>query len=302
MTSKKCCLRRCQGKRGCVCVKKPPPPPPAPIVYAASTRAVIRHRTSGPLSRAIATATGPGARSSRTVSPGGPGKGRTDRGPGKGKSRAERSPAALPLRSPPAVKAHPPPASGPAVGDDQGGPAVLPPIEIAAIVTEAEAGVRVSQAGQQVTLRYNHYRHELALGEGDALQVSEIKELFAFDYGFKGDYKVHLRTEDECVEPTPDPLRTLITSRDGRIKGLTGGATYFCSIEEDPAVLEDEALNGKQTYTAPQRTKKALGASDDITAQLKQLSTEELQAQGEDYKALLEARDLEDELFSGRTT
>ena len=64
-------------------------------------------------------------------------------------------------------------------------PAVLPPIEIAAIVTEAEAGVRVSQTGQQVTLRYNHYKHELTIGEGDALQVSEIKELFAFDYGFR---------------------------------------------------------------------------------------------------------------------
>ena len=32
-------------------------------------------------------------------------------------------------------------------------------------------------------------------------------------------------------------------------------------IEEDPSVLEDEALNGKQTYTAPKRTKTALGAS-----------------------------------------
>lgn len=32
-------------------------------------------------------------------------------------------------------------------------------------------------------------------------------------------------------------------------------------IEEDPKVLEDEALHGKQTYTAPANNRTALGAS-----------------------------------------
>ena len=43
----------------------------------------------------------------------------------------------------------------------------------------------MSQAGKKVCLRYNHYNHELTLGDDDALSVSEIKETFAFDYGFK---------------------------------------------------------------------------------------------------------------------
>jgi hypothetical protein len=39
-------------------------------------------------------------------------------------------------------------------------------------------------------------------------------------------------------------------------------------------------------------------ASEGITSQLKNMSTDELKAGGAEYKALIEARDLEDVLFS----
>ena len=77
-------------------------------------------------------------------------------------------------------------------------------------------------------------------------------------------------------------------------------AQYELVVEEDE---EAEAAEGRDesSYTAPTASAPSGGAgrSADLTAQLKGLNTEELRGQTDNYKALKEARDLEDVLYSG---
>ena len=72
------------------------------------------------------------------------------------------------------------------------------------------------------------------------------------------------------------------------------GATYFVEVEEDP----EEAGKEKTTYIAPKSEKKVKTAQDILTDQLKGMSLEELEAKGAKYQEALEARELEDILYS----
>ena len=107
--------------------------------------------------------------------------------------------------------------------------------------------------------------------------------------GFKGDYKTHLRG--------PGDGESILPEEDGFIMGLNPGSVYYLSIEEDPSVkVEHVSLN----LTKKEKEIGDTSAMKNITAELKGLSPEELKARGEDYKRLLEARDLEDVLYNGQ--
>jgi hypothetical protein len=154
----------------------------------------------------------------------------------------------------------------------------------------------------------SHYTNELALGEGNSLDARVVKDTFSFDYGFKGNYKVHLEAGarrndahggggdgggggggcgdgggdgriDGASDGNGDGKAPLLREAEGLIKGLAAGAEYWCVVEEDP-----EIERGRTTYTAPSKTRGAGShAADDLTKQLMSLSTDELKEQSVRY-------------------
>jgi hypothetical protein len=128
--------------------------------------------------------------------------------------------------------------------------------------------------------------------------------------------------EDQAVRrPT-----FMLEPSSGCFRGLRGGATYEVTVEEDEAAeaaasgggggrgsrLSAEALAGIQQHAAQITTKpkaKALpGRSDDGTSaagfllseELKSLSVAEIEERSERYRALREAQDLQDVVFSAK--
>ena len=90
------------------------------------------------------------------------------------------------------------------------------------------------------------------------------------------------------------------------VPSITAETVYIVEIEEDPKILEQEALGAEQTYKAAQSRRAELcggqkpsAASAAITDKLKKMSTDELREAGAEDQQLLEARDLEDMLYAG---
>ena len=82
---------------------------------------------------------------------------------------------------------------------------------------------------------------------------------------------------------------------DKKFFGLEVGTVYMIEIENDE---EAESKIEKKTYKAlATETKKTTG-KDLLTQELKNMSADELREAGDKYKQILEARELEDVLYS----
>ena len=140
-----------------------------------------------------------------------------------------------------------------------------------------------------------------------SIAVCELKEAFAFDYGFRGDYKVHLRLSNGALLRCVDASQVFADDKVGDVvPNIKADSVYVVEIEEDPKILDEEARSAKQSYKAAQsrqadlcRGQKPSAASADITDQLKKMSADQLREAGAEYQQLLEARDLEDLLYAG---
>lgn len=140
----------------------------------------------------------------------------------------------------------------------------------------------------------SHYREEVELGDGNSVEIRAVKDMFSFDYGFKGNYKCHLREgEGEGAK-----LYRGDSDRISELLATDPPTTYFVEIEEDAEEVARAKAQPRKVYKAPD-VQSGNVATRDLTRQLKGLSVEELKSQSARYQDLVEARDLEDVLFSG---
>lgn len=113
------------------------------------------------------------------------------------------------------------------------------------------------------------------------------------------------------LEPEGGGAPLPLPAEDRTWRGLEPGARYVLLVDEDEELgvgnAELSALGGgvgSGAWSGAAGSHSSGpggggGAAGALTAQLKQLSPEELRAQTEEYKALKEARDREEVLFSG---
>lgn len=157
-----------------------------------------------------------------------------------------------------------------------------------------------------VIVRYNHYQESFETLDG-VLDPKLVDERLCLHFAFKK-CRVHL-TQDQSMSGALDAndfAEANIESEDaqGCIQGLLEGIEYWVVIEEDPAE-KVESEKRQATFNASRLVVKAQddlpgsnAASRNITKQLKGLTEAQLKAKGAEYKQMLEARDLEDVLFS----
>jgi len=80
--------------------------------------------------------------------------------------------------------------------------------------------------------------------------------------------------------------------------GLEDGGIYIVEIEEDNEAEAERRKNAKPIeFYKPEDKLKQNSRINGITAQLKGMSTKELEEKGDKYRELIEARDLEDILY-----
>lgn len=150
----------------------------------------------------------------------------------------------------------------------------------------------------KVIIRWNHYERELAMVNG-VLNYKAFDEHFCLSFVYK-EARYHL-CKDKFIH-SGHKYTYAEETKPNEYKGLEDGETYWVHIEESAEELEKQA-------NAPPPKKYVPNEADDfggekakvheLTQQLKGLSAEQLRTKGPEYKALIEARDLEDCLFSG---
>jgi len=221
-------------------------------------------------------------------------------------AQAKAEAAASSSAEPPAAAA-PPPAAPPAEAPAEAAPAPPP---VPAVVGE-------------VKVRYSHYCKPFKVVDG-VLQFRAIDEEYCISFVYKGAFVAYLLPEaagsgrvPKLVEGAPSILpdggrfsRDVDEDGEPIVVGQFSGValaddddvprTYQLFVEEDEAA--ELAARGGAAVTTYRGTdaadiRGATSASQALTAELKTLSTEELKGQSERYKALVEARDLEDCLF-----
>ncbi len=170
----------------------------------------------------------------------------------------------------------------------------------------------------QVKVRYSHYCKSFTVTDG-VLQFGPIDSEYCISFVFKGAFGARLALEEPGGGRVPkladgaEPIWAGPLSReedeegDTVVVGTFGGVepeqTYQLFIEEDEgaeAAARAAGLSGTQGIRRGNDAGAIGGVTSGsaaITAELKGLSVEELREQGEKYKALLEARDLEDCLY-----
>lgn len=119
---------------------------------------------------------------------------------------------------------------------------------------------------------------------------SDIDEKYCISFVFKGNFTVTLISPNGARVP-----REL----DGNFHHLEAGISYQLEVEADPTL----PISSKPAPLLSRREDlvdalKRNARHDDITAQLKSMTTEQLQERGEEYRQLIEARDLEDILHT----
>lgn len=155
-------------------------------------------------------------------------------------------------------------------------------------------------------VRWNHYRKQFPVHNG-ILKFEDIDASYSYSFVYRGNYKRILRLSDGDDGPT-------VTSDPGMLYfiDIKPGMAYKIYIEEDPeAGVGAEGLRiHNLPFSAANKGKTTLPSADsDSSAAIKQsrqvaLITEELRAMrvdalhGAEAKALREARDIEDVLFS----
>ena len=143
-----------------------------------------------------------------------------------------------------------------------------------------------------VRVRYNHYNQQFQLVDG-TLQWSDVDEDYCISYVFKGTFRPRLL----------DASRAYF-ERDaaGCFATLHDGGEYTLVVEEDEAAEAAATAANPRRAAGVRAAEPVTGvnaASSRLTAELKTLSVEELAGQSDRYRALKEARDLEDVLYSG---
>jgi hypothetical protein len=176
----------------------------------------------------------------------------------------------------------------------------------------------------KVRVRYSHYCKEFRVVDA-VLDFGLVDEEYCISFVFKGAFAPRLLPEvcggsertpqlvDGATAITPDgPLRRETDEEgDTHIVGTLSGLqlvdegtgqqmTYQLFVDEDE--VAEDAARGGAARTGYQRADAdglsgATRASAGLTAELKGLSVDELRGQSDKYKALLEARDLEDVLY-----
>ena len=143
-----------------------------------------------------------------------------------------------------------------------------------------------------VRVRYNHYNQSFNLSDG-TLQWSDVDEEYCISYVFKGAFRPRLLDKSRAY-----------FERDaaGCFAALHDGGEYTLVVEEDEAAEAAATAADPRRAAGVRAAEPVMGvnaASSRITAELKTLSVEELAGQSDRYRALKEARDLEDVLYSG---
>lgn len=160
------------------------------------------------------------------------------------------------------------------------------PEEVPPVVEEPVPEVKEPVVGESI-IRYNHYKKPFKHVDG-CIKWEDIDEQYAFSFAFKGEYNLKLRKEKE-----PD---LYLRCENKCFYDLEVGQIYLIEVEEDDVA---ESKIQKTTYKAVKtETKKKTTGADLLTQDLKNMTTEELTAQGSKYKEALEARELE-EMFAG---
>lgn len=183
---------------------------------------------------------------------------------------------------------------------------------------------------------YNHYRTVFPTVDG-VLSAAVIDEKYCFSYVFRGNFQLHLKTAMLGVEPTPVLERHTQGGLDFRdlefvLSDDSAAAAAAAAADTGPVpefkieVVSDPDAEAESASRAPRRpvaliTQKqademtygrpgaGAGAGSgagppgsravaELTEELKSLSADELRAQSDRYKTLVESRDLEDILFS----
>jgi len=157
---------------------------------------------------------------------------------------------------------------------------------------------RMDVLRSQVLIKYSHYNKTFEARNG-IVRWEDIDEEYAISFVFKGKFKRHIWDEREegfeAVEVNNKNDKNDSADYFMCLKSTT--ESYLLKIEED----ETAGIIGKSNKYVPHQSvtsKKARKGRDLITEELKQLSSEELRAQGEEMKRLIEARDVEDILFN----
>ncbi|KAJ3021714.1 UNVERIFIED_CONTAM: hypothetical protein HDU68_009494 [Siphonaria sp. JEL0065] len=146
-----------------------------------------------------------------------------------------------------------------------------------------------------IQVLYNHYHDHFQIKNG-VLAGDLIDEKYAFSFVHKGNFKILL------LDTSTNEYMPKLDSTRWDFQGCIDGGVYRAEIEMDPE--EEKRLDarppGSYGYKAPKTggIKSANAASDLITRELKGMTKEELEAKGDRYKELIEARELEDALFS----
>ncbi len=145
---------------------------------------------------------------------------------------------------------------------------------------------------------YSHYRKSFPINDAGELSWKDIDDQYCIDYALG----------DGCLPflSLPDDAPCSRNS-DGKFVGMRAGCVYQLSVQEDPAraAAYAAAVQAAAARQAASSTKSPVGVSGNaavgrITEQLKALKAEDRTGHGSaEFRALLEARDLEDLLFSG---
>lgn len=202
-SSYKCALRKCQGRRGCLCPPASRKQLSARIVYGAASGAALPGIPTKKLQNTSSSSTPNSKRSAhpqpRKVSALLLPTGNRRRGGKAGNSANSpevknvknncegkgKSPVNVTLQGPtPTTVVTLDPPLDPATC-----PSATPP-------AGAGAGAGAVGGGYKVVLRYNHYKKDFAVdinSSRSAIAVASVIERFSFSYGFRGNYNVFLR-------------------------------------------------------------------------------------------------------------
>lgn len=143
-----------------------------------------------------------------------------------------------------------------------------------------------------VRIKYNHYNKPFLLAKGGKLAWESIDEEYCIGFVFKGSFGKTLTHHASG--------QVIHHDSDGFFAGLQGEEQYELTITEDEEAeaVARAAKGGNKSYKARENDLTGVTtASRMVTEELKGLSVEELRASSDRYKALLEARDLEDVLY-----
>ena len=138
----------------------------------------------------------------------------------------------------------------------------------------------------EVIVRYNHYKKPFQTTDGK-LTWGAVDDQYSFSFVFEGNFFLKMYPEKEKEAYVEQEDRTFLN--------LVDGGTYMIEVEEDEVA---ESKIEKTTYKAQVVEKKTKTQAELLTDELKNMSLEEIEAKGAKMQELLEAREIENILYS----